>query len=99
MFCKNFLLYNDVLRHLVLLFHSKRVYLRVAALRVFRQCLGTNDEFYRRLLIKKDVFGPIVKLLLGTNGKNNLLNSACLEFFEFIKKVLHLSCEPWWESY
>ncbi|KAJ3322231.1 Platinum sensitivity protein [Boothiomyces sp. JEL0866] len=56
-----------------------------SALRVFRVCLGTNDEFYRRLLIKQDIFGKIFVCILATEGKNNLLNSACLELFESIR--------------
>lgn len=49
--------------------------------------MGTNDEFYRRLLLKQDSFGPIFTMLLETKGQNNVLNSACLEFFDYIRKV------------
>jgi protein phosphatase-4 regulatory subunit 3 len=46
-----------------------------------------KDEFYNRHLLKNDVFGPILDMFKSTKEKYNLLNSACLEFFEFIKKV------------
>jgi protein phosphatase 4 regulatory subunit 3 len=96
MFCKNFLLNHDgILRSVSLLLNAKQTHLRLgilikittASLRVFRTCIGTKDEFYRRLLLKQDAFGPIFTVLLSTEGRANLLNSACLEFFEFIKKV------------
>ena len=34
----------------------------------------------------KDIFGPILDILFATMPRDNLLGSACLEFFEFIKK-------------
>ena len=33
------------------------------------------------------LLGPILDLVLETMPRNNLLNSACLELFEFIKRV------------
>lgn len=45
------------------------------------------DEFYNRNLIKHNTFEPIIRQLLDTNGKYNLLNSACLEMLEFIRRV------------
>ena len=60
----------------------------LAALRFIRACIGTKDEIvYRHFINKEDIFGHIVRALLTTKGKDNLINSACLEFFEFIRKV------------
>jgi protein phosphatase-4 regulatory subunit 3 len=62
----------------------------LAALRFIRACIGTKDYeiIYRHFISKeKDIFGHIVRALLVTKGKDNLINSACLEFFEFIRKV------------
>lgn len=64
-------------------FNSKQ-----ASLRVFRTCIGTMDEFFRHLMLKQDIIGKVFSILLQTNGKNNMLNSACLEFFEYIRKVI-----------
>ncbi|KAG0265149.1 Platinum sensitivity protein [Mortierella polycephala] len=44
-----------------------------------------NDEFFHRHLVKQNVIQQIVELLLSTNNRNNLLNSACIEFFDFIR--------------
>ncbi|KAF9565122.1 Platinum sensitivity protein [Mortierella alpina] len=66
-------------------FVSPLLELSEAALRFFRTCIGLNDDFYHRYLLKCNVIQHIVDLLLSTGNKNNLLNSACIEFFEFIR--------------
>jgi protein phosphatase-4 regulatory subunit 3 len=58
----------------------------LAAIRVFRACVGTKDDFYLRNLIKNQVFEPIMRTLLDTQGRDNLLNSSILELLEFIRK-------------
>ncbi|KAI8910247.1 component of IIS longevity pathway SMK-1-domain-containing protein [Gorgonomyces haynaldii] len=92
LFCKNYLLQHDHLKDVALLLKSSKNYLKLSALRVFRSCVGLNDEFYRRLLLKQDIFGKILHLTIETEGKYNLLNSACLEFFEYIRKqmIVHI---------
>ncbi|ODQ70862.1 hypothetical protein LIPSTDRAFT_56782 [Lipomyces starkeyi NRRL Y-11557] len=82
---RSFFVESNVLANISQLFGSSHKSLRLAALRCFRQCLGTNDEFYYRFLIKKKLFSPVVDLLVEVGSRNNLLNSACLEFFEFIR--------------
>ncbi|KAF9929168.1 Platinum sensitivity protein [Mortierella alpina] len=66
-------------------FVSPLLELSEAALRFFRTCIGLNDDFYHRYLLKCNVIHHVVDLLLSTGNKNNLLNSACIEFFEFIR--------------
>ncbi|KAF9181527.1 Platinum sensitivity protein [Haplosporangium sp. Z 11] len=51
---------------------------------VAKTCIA-NDEFFHRHLVKQNVIQQIVELLLSTNNRNNLLNSACIEFFDFIR--------------
>ncbi|KAK9234802.1 component of IIS longevity pathway SMK-1-domain-containing protein [Lipomyces kononenkoae] len=82
---RSYFVESNVLANISHLFGSSHKSLRLAALRCFRQCLGTNDEFYYRFLIKKRLFAPVVDLLVEVGSRNNLLNSACLEFFEFIR--------------
>jgi protein phosphatase-4 regulatory subunit 3 len=38
-------------------------------------------------MVKYKLFEPILNLLIETMPRDNLLNSACLEFFEFIRRV------------
>lgn len=48
--------------------------------------IGLQDEFYVRHLTEKQVLGPILEVLIETMPRDNLLSSASLEFFEYIKK-------------
>lgn len=43
-----------------------------------------NEEFYNEQMITGRLFLPIIDLLVESMPRDNLLNSACLEFFEFI---------------
>ncbi len=52
-----------------------------------RKIIGLKDEFYYRYIIKGNLFKPVVDIFLNNNGRYNLLDSAILEMFEFIKVV------------
>ena len=61
-------------------------HLKLTALKFFRQCVGLQDEHYNKELISKRHFGPILNIVYETMPRDNLLNSACLELFEYIKR-------------
>lgn len=44
-----------------------------------------SDEFYNRYLIKHNLLDLIVRIFLETEDRNNLINSACLELFDYIR--------------
>ena len=48
--------------------------------------LGFHDETHNRQIIQHELFDPILKILFDTMPRDNLLNSACLELFEFIRR-------------
>mgnify|MGYP000947884072 CR=1 FL=1 len=52
-----------------------------------RKIIGLKDEFYYRYIIKGNLFKPVIDAFLNNNGRYNLLDSAILEMFEFIKMV------------
>jgi protein phosphatase-4 regulatory subunit 3 len=56
----------------------------IAALKFFRNLIGLQDEFYNQQMTQGKLFEPVLNLLIETMPRDNLLNSACLEFFEFI---------------
>ena len=68
----------------------------LAALKFFRTCLGLQDEFYYNQITQNQIFGSILDIVFETLPRDNLLNSACLELFEFIRRetvkpiVLHV---------
>jgi protein phosphatase-4 regulatory subunit 3 len=71
-------------------------YMKLIALKWFRTCVGLQDEFHNRQMIQNNLFDPILQIVEETMPRDNLLNSACLELFEYIKResvkqlVLHL---------
>lgn len=48
--------------------------------------MGLQDEFYNQQMMQEGLFEPILGIVLDTMPRDNLLNSACLEFFEFIHR-------------
>lgn len=84
---KYFVLSSPIALNVAKLFPTKHKHLRLAALRFFRACVGKNDDFYNRFLIKNGLFGGVLEMVEGERAKDNLLASACLEFFEHIRAV------------
>ncbi|KAG0371995.1 Platinum sensitivity protein [Mortierella sp. AD032] len=70
---------------IIILMKNHQKHLRLMALKFLRACIGLGNDNINRILIKSNIIQGVVSLLLETNGKNNLLNSVCLEFFSFIR--------------
>jgi len=60
-------------------------FLALNALKFFRKIIGLKDEFYNRYIIKFDLISYVVDAFIKNGLKHNMLNSAVLELFEFIK--------------
>lgn len=58
----------------------------IAALKFFRTLISLQDTFYQALMTHNNTFGLILDIVYETMPRDNLLNSACLELFEFIKR-------------
>ena len=52
-----------------------------------RKLIAPKDEFYNRYIIRGDLFKPVVEAFLSNGNRYNLLNSAMIEIFEFIRVV------------
>lgn len=93
---KYFLLAENLPSRVAQLLESPEKHLKLTALKFFRVCVGLQDEFYIRHMVKNKLFEPILNIVIETMPRDNLLNSACLEFFEFIKRVCcaDLFCFP-----
>uniref|UniRef100_A0A4W3H7B3 Protein phosphatase 4 regulatory subunit 3C n=1 Tax=Callorhinchus milii TaxID=7868 RepID=A0A4W3H7B3_CALMI len=55
------------------------------ALRFMRRIIGLKDEFYNRYITKGNLFEPVINAFLDNGTRYNLLNSAIIELFEFIR--------------
>ncbi|KAH8251817.1 hypothetical protein KR038_008991 [Drosophila bunnanda] len=82
---KNFLLQKDLLKRILVLMKSTHTFLVLGALRLLRKIIALKDEFYNRHIVKCNLFAPVVDAFIRNNGRYNLLESAILELFEFIK--------------
>ncbi|KAH8681480.1 component of IIS longevity pathway SMK-1-domain-containing protein [Xylariales sp. PMI_506] len=83
---KYFVLTNDIVQRIAQLLGSSEKFLKLVAVRFLRQLIGIQDEFYVKHLSEKKVIGSILDVLESTMPRDNLVSSACLEFFEHIKK-------------
>lgn len=70
--------------------------LKLTAMKFFRTAVSLQDPFYATEVINSGAFDAILGIVIDTMPRDNLLNSACLEMFEFIRKetikpiILHL---------
>ncbi|KAL2768879.1 protein PPP4R3C [Daubentonia madagascariensis] len=84
-YIKNYILSKDLLRRVLILMNSKHTFLILCALRFMRRMIGLKDELYNRYIIKGNLFKPVVTALLDNGSRYNMLNSAIIELFEYIR--------------
>lgn len=82
---KNYILSKDLLRRVLVLLKSRHTFLVLCALRFMRRIIGLKEDFYIRYIIRGNLFQPIFDAFKQNGKRYNLLNSALLELFEFIK--------------
>ncbi|KAJ1473300.1 hypothetical protein T484DRAFT_1836868 [Baffinella frigidus] len=82
---KYYMLRHDVLHKVLVLLEQPDKHLILAALRFLRQCIGVNEIFYNRLIVKKDLFSGVIALLKQHLHRNNLINSTIIELLDFIR--------------
>jgi protein phosphatase-4 regulatory subunit 3 len=83
---KYFILSEGLAARVAQLMECPEKHLQLTALKYFRIVIGFHDETHNRQIIQHQLFEPILKILFATMPRDNLLNSACLELFEFIKR-------------
>ncbi|KAL5700910.1 hypothetical protein ACHQM5_026308 [Ranunculus cassubicifolius] len=79
-------LFNNVIEKVLYLTRRKEKYLVVAAVRFVRAIISRHDEQLLGHIVKNNVLKPIVDAFVANGNKYNLLNSAILELFEYIRK-------------
>lgn len=83
---KLFILAENLHSRIAQLLECPQKYMKLIALKWFRTCIGLQDEFHNRQIIQHRLFEPILNIVYETMPRDNLLNSACLEMFEYIKR-------------
>ncbi|KAB5540506.1 component of IIS longevity pathway SMK-1-domain-containing protein [Coniochaeta sp. 2T2.1] len=82
---KFFVLNYNIAQRFIQLLNCKEKHLQLVAIRFFRHLIMMNDEFYMKNIAQNNVLGPILDVLIRTLPRDNLLCSACLDFFDLIK--------------
>ena len=68
--------------------------LLAGVVRFFRKVVAMRDDFYDRYIVKGNLFKPLVDLFMANGTKYNLLNSALIELFEYIRIVSTHTLSP-----
>lgn len=84
-YIKNYILRNDLLRRVLILMNSKHTFLVLCAVRFMRSIIGIKSGHYNHYIITGNLFEPVVKALLDNGTRYNMLNSAIIELFEYIR--------------
>lgn len=63
------LLFQDLLRKVLVLMNSTHTFLVLGALRVMRKIIALKDEFYNRYIIKGKLFIPVIEAFFKNNGR------------------------------
>ncbi|XP_022110005.1 serine/threonine-protein phosphatase 4 regulatory subunit 3A-like isoform X2 [Acanthaster planci] len=82
---KNYIISKDLLRRVLVLLQSTHQFLVLCAIRLVRKMIARKDEFFNRYIIKGSLMEPVVRAFKNNGNKYNLLNSAIIELFEFIR--------------
>ncbi|EEP79389.1 hypothetical protein UREG_04235 [Uncinocarpus reesii 1704] len=61
-------------------------HLKLIALKFFRTLISLQDTFYYSQMTHNNTFELILNVVYETMPRDNLLNSACLELFEYVKR-------------
>ncbi|XP_021946335.1 serine/threonine-protein phosphatase 4 regulatory subunit 3A isoform X4 [Folsomia candida] len=85
---KSYIINKDLVRKVLVLMSSKHTFLVLGALRLLRKVLSLKDDLYNRYIIKGNLFKPVIDALIRNKGRYNLLDSAIVEMFEFIRAVM-----------
>ncbi|EYC18279.1 hypothetical protein Y032_0028g1774 [Ancylostoma ceylanicum] len=78
---------NDLLNKVLVLLQSKHHFLALGALKMLRTVLAVKDDFYNRYIVREKVLDRVVECFVRNGARYNLLNSAMLELFDYIRSA------------
>ena len=79
------MLVNNIVGRVLELLKYDDKFLKLAALRFVRACVGVKDDFLNRHFVKKDHFTPVFALFVANHPKDNLISSAIIDLVEYIR--------------
>lgn len=86
-------IHNDILAKVFDLMNDQSLLLNLTVVKFMKSVVCNNvkniikkDEFLNKLIISNDFFEPIITLFKENSTKNNLILSAILDLFDFIRR-------------
>jgi protein phosphatase-4 regulatory subunit 3 len=100
---RNYIIDKNALSRVLVLMTSSHAHLTLAALRFCRRIVGLKDEFYNRYIVRDNLLAPIIKAFIANGRRYNLLNSAIIELFEYlrvenVKSLVSYVVEHFWST-
>ncbi|PGH30421.1 hypothetical protein GX50_06826 [[Emmonsia] crescens] len=84
--CRGFMHGESLTPRVAQLLTVPQKHLKLTALKFFRTLISLQDTFYVAQMTHNNIFELILNIVYETMPRDNLLNSACLELFEFVKR-------------
>ncbi|KAI2092610.1 Platinum sensitivity protein [Ophidiomyces ophidiicola] len=100
---RNFIHEEAMAPRIARLLTTPQKHLKLTAIKFFRTLISLQDTFYYSQMTHNNTFDLILNIVYETMPRDNLLNSACLELFEYVKRenikpiIIHL-CENYREK-
>eukprot|EP00073_Rattus_norvegicus_P055310 XP_017457796.1 PREDICTED: putative SMEK homolog 3 [Rattus norvegicus] len=85
-YVKNYIISKNLLSRILILMSSKHTFLILCAVRFMRKMIGLKDKMYNLYIVEKNLFEPVVNAFMHNGHRYNMLNSAIIELFEFIRQ-------------
>lgn len=82
---KFFVVRNKVITRVFRLLKSRYRHLHIGPIKFVRSIIAVKDEFYYKHIVKYDLLRPMMELFYGSCSKDNLITSAIVEVFDFIR--------------
>ncbi|KAF7332496.1 SMK-1 domain-containing protein [Mycena kentingensis (nom. inval.)] len=77
---------SQILTRVPTLFKARDKHLQHAAFRIFRLLLKLKNGNMNTMVIKHDLFNPILQLTLRESRRENLLSCSCHEYFDHMRR-------------
>ncbi|PGH18285.1 hypothetical protein AJ79_00624 [Helicocarpus griseus UAMH5409] len=84
--CRGFMHGESLTPRVAQLLAVPQKHLKLTALKFFRTLISLQDTFYVAQMTHNNIFQLILNIVYETMPRDNLLNSACLELFEFVRR-------------
>ncbi|CAL2042923.1 unnamed protein product [Caenorhabditis brenneri] len=76
---------QDLMNKILVLLKSKHSFLVLSALKMLQRVVTVKDDKYVRYLVREKVLDPVMECFRKNGNRYNIINSAVLHLFDFVK--------------